>query len=276
MRGTRENASLENSLHMLRDGSAMVSLTASSLKELDYKGEIYNFPPEAFGFQPRGAFRWEDLLTQNDLVVCATRLALTDSPEGKKKLIATGLDFEQEIHTAYAALFARCDRGFVILSDRVAQEMVKHRLDPSYRAIRFEHTHGARYTGLKDTSDVLQIERAPRVKQPRNIGYIAYLPRISNAIIAGIVTIFSLDGTSTALWASIVARRFKTSLLDITSGLHPRLIIGEFTLTFPRNVPYTSSEIKVEFDEQNLIDLEIPLASSERRTDLPRPAIKPE
>jgi hypothetical protein len=257
-RGTRDQATLQNSLHMVRDGTAMVRLAASALRDLEYKGEIYNFSPTAFGFKSTSDFDPQRVLTADDLVVCTTRLALTENPGGKKKLTKTHLDFEREIHAGYKTLFDRCDRSFVMVSTPVARVMAERGFDCAYRAIRFEQTHGARYTGLKDTSDVLEIDHADRVECPRNVGYIAYLPRISASVAAGMIAVFSLDGTSTALWASLVANEYRDSFLEIASGPSPRLIIGEFTTTFPDYLPHLQSDVKFELDREKIIDVAVP------------------
>jgi hypothetical protein len=216
---------------------------------------IYNLPPEPFGLKSSPAADPASFLTDEHLVVCTTRLAMDDDPDTKKPLLQTRSSLEQEIHGGYRTIFRRCERSAVILSENVARAMAKRGYDASYRAIQFEQVRGGRSIRRRDTDDVGRLMHAPRLEPAHNIGYIAYLPRISASIAAGMVAVFSIDGTSTELWADFVARRYADSLVSFASGRSPRLLLGEFCMEFPGHVPYIRSEVKFELLEDRTIDV---------------------
>ena len=95
----------------------------------------------------------------------------------------------------------------------------------------------------------------PRLDPAYNIGYIAYVPRISETVAAGMVAVFSIDGTSNELWADFVARNYTAAFMKIASGRSPRLIMAEFSMEFPDHVPYIRSEVKFELMTERTIDV---------------------
>jgi hypothetical protein len=75
------------------------------------------------------------------------------------------------------------------------------------------------------------------------IGFVTYAPRISAEFRIPVLNVFSIDGTSSLLWAYALTREARGTLSKIVSAGRPRLMIAELEVVFPHRRIETLSDL---------------------------------
>jgi len=245
-RGRRRILRLANSSHMVRDGDAFAYVldNLSHALGLRYGGVVVNFPREMFADQRapvNGGFL--SSLRASDLVVRTTRPTVPYlEPDTHYSFGRSETPLEMALARADSEFFYYCNRQEVLLQDAVAKELGAG--DP-FKRIEFRKHGGGRRKG-KGGGDF--------------IGYVTFVPAGVYGLPASALNVFSIDGTSTLIWAFIVTQALSSTLAEVVSSAEPVLLIGKFQVEFPDHQVERLEEIGVtSFSIERWLTLPAPI-----------------
>lgn len=222
---------LRKILHMFRDGDASFYLSSALFQDFGLGGIMPNFPPALLGL--RGPELKEyGFLQEGDIVVASTRFGMDD--EGRKQVNRSGLPFETVLFRHLRVFFKHLSRSAVILSSKVATQVLKPDENLAYRAVQFYVTNDATYMRKADTNDMDVLLQSQKISgHYKTVCYLVYIPKLVDPDLRNgpkFLNCFGMNGPATLLWAKFLATEGKELLEEVVHSEQPRLIVAEMEL----------------------------------------------
>ncbi len=205
---------------MLRDADPFIYAFAELAERNSYRygGLLFNLPDNVYNFEGEPDHApLVACLRDSDLILRTTRPTVPYWDKDSRH------DFGGRSNTAIEQDLAGCDASFFYYCNRekvsFAQGVVAQLGGPksTYAHLSFQQHGGAR-----------------RHHSERSlVGFITYSPQVSDTFNVPVANVFSLDGTSTLLWAYALTGELAGTLAGVIAGRKKRLLIAEFQVRLP-------------------------------------------
>ncbi len=270
---------LEAQIHLTRDSGAFMYLLQVLADRWEFGETLLNIPAGVFdGDPPLSAdFEFEDgiycivdcaedpefkqhviEIRADDVLCVTTRPPLDDPEDARRSILLSGSPLENDVLGVLRMFFDHCSRDIIVLSDAVRRgESVSGGADWSFRAVKYrvnapgrEPEHHAAIVSHGDFADYMKL-RPANTMDGSTLGYITWTPhmQIDGSDGPGLLSCFSMDGTSTLLWAQLCRKELAPKIHEIMESPVPRLFVGRFVPAFRSGVRPVSVSLRERTDD---------------------------